>query len=652
MTLQGWSAGVSRWSVATLGGLLAALAVTYVSRTPGLLIPLLEVGLALAVGLGLLGGGYWLQATHPAPRVGRLAAWSILGIVVGAASLSWVSFVLSLDGDLNGDPVVIALNVVAVFMSVFTLLGYVATRLRHRDRKLVRSRSRFRALTENSPFVVITADDTGTIQYVNDAVEDLFGYEASELVGTSMDDLFRESPGDAEDGELEGFVPSGVHTFEWSRGTLTAVTADGDAFPARVSFGEYLDDDTHLFTGIVQDISERRRAEGRLQAHSAKVTRLHGIATGITRADSEATIYRRAVEGAVELFDCDGATLFLAVNDHLVPEESAGPIAVEDAEQLPASAAGLEDSYASGDIVRIDDLADTRSTSSARPESSTGESTASTGEGAAHQTGPVAPRASMSIPLNGIGVLQMFDEEPGAFTDGDEEVAELLATHVITAHRRVVAESSIRRERDRLEEFASVLSHDIRNPLSVARGRLHLARGADDPAEHLAAIDRAHERIDRLIEDVLALAKQGDVVGETEAVDLELAAREAWATVATDDATLRFDGVGEIEADRTRLLQLLENLYRNAIAHGGDDVTVTVGLLDRGFYVEDTGPGIPTAKRESVFESGYSTDPDGTGFGLAIVAGIVEAHGWSIRLTDGTDGGARFEITGLDVRPG
>jgi signal transduction histidine kinase len=78
-------------------------------------------------------------------------------------------------------------------------------------------------------------------------------------------------------------------------------------------------------------------------------------------------------------------------------------------------------------------------------------------------------------------------------------------------------------------------------------------------------------------------------------------------------------------------------------------VTVTVGRLDDGFYVADDGPGIPAERRDRVFETGYSTDEEGTEFGLDIVEDIVDAHDWSIAVTDGVDGGARFEITGLDV---
>ena len=92
---------------------------------------------------------------------------------------------------------------------------------------------------------------------------------------------------------------------------------------------------------------------------------------------------------------------------------------------------------------------------------------------------------------------------------------------------------------------------------------------------------------------------------------------------------------------------MVENLVRNAVEHGGDTVTVTVGDLPGGFYVEDDGPGIPEDERRDVFESGYTTSSGGTGFGLAIVSEIADAHGWSVRVTEGSEGGARVEFTGV-----
>ncbi len=113
----------------------------------------------------------------------------------------------------------------------------------------------------------------------------------------------------------------------------------------------------------------------------------------------------------------------------------------------------------------------------------------------------------------------------------------------------------------------------------------------------------------------------------------------------TADATLVTDIDQAVQANKNYLKRLFENLIRNAVKHGGEDVTVTIGELDNGFYLEDNGPGIPENHHEEVFKAGYSTDSEGTGFGLNIVKRVVEAHGWEIRVTESVAGGARFEIT-------
>jgi signal transduction histidine kinase len=99
------------------------------------------------------------------------------------------------------------------------------------------------------------------------------------------------------------------------------------------------------------------------------------------------------------------------------------------------------------------------------------------------------------------------------------------------------------------------------------------------------------------------------------------------------------------------LRELLGNLFRNSVTHGGDDtgVSVTVGTLAEaeGFYVADDGPGIPPEERDSVFEHGYTTSDAGSGLGLTIVDRIASAHGWTVTVTDSAAGGARFEtLTG------
>ncbi|WP_380674380.1 PAS domain S-box protein [Salinigranum sp. GCM10025319] len=232
--------------------------------------------------------------------------------------------------------------------------------------------------------------------------------------------------------------------------------------------------------------------------------------------------------------------------------------------------------------------------------------------------------------------------------------------------RRRETERELARRNRRLDEFASVASHDLRGPLGIARGNVELARTVDEGvADRLDAAEAALDRMDRIIDDVLSLARGVDG-GDTTTVSLERTVADCWhgddrVTVTAD---LRF------VADRDRLQRLLENLFRNAVEHGSageesdqeesaaaalgadaGDVEIRVGPLadDPGFFVADDGPGVPVDERESVFEAGYSTSDSGTGLGLSIVERIAAEHGWKCRLTSSRDGGARFEFVGVEV---
>jgi len=216
----------------------------------------------------------------------------------------------------------------------------------------------------------------------------------------------------------------------------------------------------------------------------------------------------------------------------------------------------------------------------------------------------------------------------------------------ITERKR--KEQELTRQNERLEKFTSVVSHDLRNPLNMVEGRLELAKTECD-SEDLVEAEAALNRCQTLVNDLLTLAREGQSVAKTETVSLENVTEQSWATVETADATLNTNAEQAVAADQSRLQQLLENLIRNAIDHAGPDVTVEVGGLEDGFYVADDGPGIPEDDREQVFESAYSTVQDNTGFGLAIVSEIVDAHGWDITVTESKVGGARFEITGVRI---
>jgi GAF domain-containing protein len=248
------------------------------------------------------------------------------------------------------------------------------------------------------------------------------------------------------------------------------------------------------------------------------------------------------------------------------------------------------------------------------------------------------------------GTFCFADSEPreNPFTDDEEMFVELMAEWVGYELFQKRATDRLAEQRDQLEEFTKVVSHDLRNPLSVAQGYLDLAEQTGDP-DHFKRSREALDRMEALIDELLALARGGDDITDTETIELSALIEECWTFVATDEATLSVDTDLYIEGNGSRLQQLFENLFRNAMEHGGSDVRIHVGELgdEEGLYVEDDGPGIPPEDRDSVFDEGYTTDEEGTGFGLAIVKQITDAHGWEIEVTEASDGGARFEFTGV-----
>jgi signal transduction histidine kinase len=233
----------------------------------------------------------------------------------------------------------------------------------------------------------------------------------------------------------------------------------------------------------------------------------------------------------------------------------------------------------------------------------------------------------------------------------DDEVvgASFVAFDVTEEHRLQEQTKALRRQNERLDEFASIVSHDLRNPLNVAQAWIEHARNEGDP-DRLEVAERALRRMESLVDDLLELARQGKHISDPDRVSLAAVARRAWETTDTGDATLEVETDADVLADGERLLQLFENLFRNSVDHGGDGVRVRVGLLehDDGFYVEDDGVGIPDSERERVFEYGVSTSGDGTGFGLAIVENLVHAHGWDVAVVESVEGGVRFEVTNVE----
>jgi PAS domain S-box-containing protein len=262
------------------------------------------------------------------------------------------------------------------------------------------------------------------------------------------------------------------------------------------------------------------------------------------------------------------------------------------------------------------------------------------------------PRSEVYVPCGNHGVMMSAATEARAFDKIDIETLGLLkdiATEAMTAVKREQRLSErgelLQRQNERLEEFADVVAHDLRNPLTGAVGSLEIARETNDP-HFFDRAEQSLERMDGLIDELLGIARGDRQKVSLRTLSLNSIVEEAWSYTDAQDATLSVDGpLGEIRADETRLLQLFGNLFRNSVEHGGDDVTVEVGLLtnEEGFYLADDGPGLEDGTRTAIEESGDLDRESSTGIGLMSITDVVEEHGWDISVPD-TEIGARFEV--------
>lgn len=199
-----------------------------------------------------------------------------------------------------------------------------------------------------------------------------------------------------------------------------------------------------------------------------------------------------------------------------------------------------------------------------------------------------------------------------------------------------------------LEGLGRVLSHDLGNALQIASGRLELALETGE-TDHLEKVEESLHRAITMLGDLTDAITAGTVVEEVTVAAVGEIFDRAWETQETESATKVVDADIQIKANEMALLRVFENLIRNTLEHGDETATIRVGSLPNGFFVEDDGPGIPEAKRQQVFEPGFSSKEGGTGIGLPSVQQIALAHRWEIEITESRDRGARFEFTNVTM---
>ena len=451
------------------------------------------------------------------------------------------------------------------------------------QQKLEETNRTLDALFQAAPVGIVAQDPDGTITHWNDGAEEIFGWTAEEVLGRDHPPFVTgdavEEYHDLFERTIAGKSFTGIE-IQRERKDGTPVDLHLSAAPIHDTDGEPMG-----IMAVFADLTDQKARERQLRQ------------------------FREAVEHAghsVMITDTDG--LIRYVNPAF--EEQTGYSAEEALGRTPAILNSGEH-----DASFFEQMWETI------------------------QAGEVWEHEIMNQRKD--GTLVHVDQTIAPVFGEDDAIEYFVAVnHDITDRRE--KELELERQNQRLAEFASVVSHDLRNPLNVAAGNLELLEAEGPHAEQLAA---ALERMNAIIDDVLTLAREGEVVDSVEPLDIGSLAVEAWAAVDGPADALVIVDEPTVDGDEGRTRRILENLCRNALEHVGPDVEVRVGGLDvGGFYVADDGHGIDPDLRESVMESGYTTAESGNGLGLPIVRRLAEAQGWSVSIVESQEGGARFEF--------
>ena len=522
----------------------------------------------------------------------------------------------------------------------------------------------FEALADSATDAIVIIDESSIITFANPAVERVFGFSRAELIGQPLDTLMPERLRAAHHRGIARYLQTGRRHISWSSVALDGKRKDGREIPLEISFGEFVDEDgRRLFSGFMRDVSERVRQRQEVEqaraTAEAALQELASVGRVLDLAMASSTyegMLGELLQGLRSEMRADEATMLLLDDsgEALVVQLSVG-IDLDRSIRVPIGQGLAGKVAASGAPVYIEDVAR---------------------EEVIHPRLRESIRSLLAVPIRSegdlIGVLHVGTKDKRVFTASDvrlldivaERVAGVLArTRLFQAERKAREEAeAARRSRD---EVLSVVSHDLRNPVSTISMAASLLSDPDIPLtaeqreKQLEIIRRSAQRMNRLIQDLLDAAR---IEGGRLAVSLRC---ENMATVASE-AFEAFRGIGakkEIEVacqiaddlpeslvDRDRIVQVLSNLLNNAVKFtpAGGQVTLRVSRSESGgcrFEVNDTGPGIDEEHLPHVFNRYWQakrTAHMGTGLGLAIAKGIVEAHHGRIWVESKVGHGSSF----------
>ncbi|HEY2165433.1 MAG TPA: ATP-binding protein [Gemmatimonadaceae bacterium] len=552
-----------------------------------------------------------------------------------------------------------------------TLLGaqqvFVRSRLRAKERieaELRASEAKFSGILAIAADAIITVDQSQRIVHFNSGAERIFGYKTSDAIGRHLAILIPPRFRGAHDAHIESFARSSVTARRMGeRREIFGLRSDGTEFPAEASISKLVTPDGLLFTVVLRDTTVPKRTEENERFLSGASGELSNtLAVDATeRAIVDLPIPRLADAALLDLVDPQGAPggdFKRVASTRQRAELTSGVQALAAHRLSPDSPAPIVDVIRRGRLEHVEVIDDEWLESSADPE-------------AAPHWRAIGAKSILVLPLVAgdtrgaltlirAGDARPFDQDQRAL---GEKFARVAATALQNAHLYEAARHA-NRARD---EVLGVVSHDLRNPLSAismcARVLEESPPGDDaDRRELLATIRESTDWMNRLIEDLLDVSniERGRLSLEVRPEEpsqialqaLHMFEVEAKANAIALEARLPTN-MPLVAADRSRVVQVLSNLLRNAIKFTPRDgrIEICAEARDRNvvFSVTDTGLGIGAEKQARVFDRYWQASAGarqrGAGLGLSIAKGIVEAHGGRIWVRSVPGEGSEFAFT-------
>lgn len=556
-----------------------------------------------------------------------------------------------------------ALRGAAGAVAGFALVVRDASAARQAEEALRLSEARLAGIVDLARDAIVSADDAQEIILFNRGAERIFGYGAAEVLGGSVERLFAAAYREWHAGEVLALSLAGRARREGDLGEVAARRADGSVFPAAASLSSVEVGGRRVYTWVLRDVTADKRAA----AESAFLLRAgSALASSL---DPGATLETAAALGAEGL---SGLCLAHAAEREGQPRRTAAA-AVSPAGQALARA--LE--------ARPYDLGVVEPVAGA-VRSGEPRCLAFSGEAALSGAGWL-PEHADALSAAGPGVIQAFPlavhgrilgalvlvRSGGCALAADDLrlIAELAGRAARALESALLYERACRAVRMR-DEMVSVVSHDLRNPLSaiMMTAAMLMEPGPEPPlspgrAKLVEMIRRSGERMSHMVGDLLDVAR-------IEAGRLGLDARPLAPSSVLAEAELlqraEADAAGitlvvvesggplpAVWGDPDRLQQVFANLVGNALKFTprGGSITLSGDADPEGgvrFTVRDTGAGIPAADLPYVFDRFWQVgraDRRGLGLGLPIVKGIVEVHGGRVWAESEPGRGSAFHFT-------